>query len=81
MAIGYKDYLPDCSLPHIEAAEMPAKVKIECFMCGKVKPLKYGCTKSDYAYKMYINGKIKYFCSYTCLEAARVKYKPAKKKG
>lgn len=81
MAIGYKDYLPDCSLPPIYSQNHQSKVQIECFWCGKVKPLQYACTKRDYAYKMSVKGKIKYFCSHSCLEAARAKYKPAKLRG
>ena len=79
MAIGYKDYLPGCAQPPIQSAGQPSKLSIDCFMCGKSKPLQYGCTKRDYAYKMSVKGKLRYFCSHTCMEAARGKFKPAKK--
>lgn len=79
MAIGYKDYLPGCAQPPIQSLERKSKTTIDCFMCGKSKPLQYGCTKRAYAYKMSVKGKIRYFCSHTCMEAARATFKPAKK--
>lgn len=78
MVIGYKDYLPGCAQPPIQSLERKSKTTIDCFMCGKSKPLQYGCTKRAYAYKMSVKGKIRYFCSHTCMEAARALYRPAK---
>lgn len=78
MVIGYKDYLPGCAQPPIQSLERKSKTTIDCFMCGKSKPLQYGCTKRAYAYKMSVKGKIRYFCSHTYMEAARALYRPAK---
>lgn len=78
MAIGYKDYLPECSLP--PAGDKQSHTVIKCFMCGKEKPLKYGCTKKAYAYKFTYKHQLVYFCSHSCMVAARAKFKPAKSK-
>lgn len=73
-----KSYLPPAALP--PDAERKSGIVLKCFNCGKEKPMPYGCTKKAYAYKMSIKGRIKYFCSHTCMEEARAKYRPGKQK-
>lgn len=46
------------------------KVKKKCFHCGKEFYIKNGCT-TQYNYKESIRGKLRYFCSWTCLSRNR----------
>lgn len=51
---------------------------IECAYCGKSKII--SSLKRDWLYKTKDNGRIIYFCSYTCYRRWLKKYKQPQKK-